>query len=143
MAASYRQPVLIDSVTALSQPYSLPPLTAALPMEEFTAAEASPHHSRRLPSVSPVAPSFVGALNHGGNMFELHEQSPPFSSVPKPVSPSPTIHPVTELAQEGIPGIPGHPWKDYPLYRSIPDTHFDCHRVKFGFYADVEAGCQV
>ena len=43
-----------------------------------------------------------------------------------------------------IPGIPGKPWKDYPLYYDIPRTGFDCKLTKYpGFYADIDAGCQV
>lgn len=43
-----------------------------------------------------------------------------------------------------IPGIPGRPWKDYPLYSTIPRTGFDCKLTKYpGFYADIDAGCQV
>ncbi|RWS14556.1 hypothetical protein B4U79_15450, partial [Dinothrombium tinctorium] len=43
-----------------------------------------------------------------------------------------------------IPGIPGRPWKDYPLLINIPYTSFSCNFVKYpGYYADVETGCQV
>lgn len=43
-----------------------------------------------------------------------------------------------------IPGIPGKPWKDYPLYSSVPLTGFDCKLTKYpGFYADIDSGCQV
>ena len=40
--------------------------------------------------------------------------------------------------------IPGEPQVDYPTYSSIPDTTFTCgSRITGGFYADVEARCQV
>lgn len=42
----------------------------------------------------------------------------------------------------GVPGIPGQPWKDYPMYSSVPKTSFKCNG-SYGYYADVEAGCQV
>ena len=43
-----------------------------------------------------------------------------------------------------IPGIPGKPWKDYPLYTHVPRTVFHCKLVKYpGFYADIDTGCQV
>ena len=43
-----------------------------------------------------------------------------------------------------IPGIPGVPWKDYPVYTEIPHTSFSCSYTNYpGFYADVETGCQV
>lgn len=43
-----------------------------------------------------------------------------------------------------IPGIPGKPWKDYPLFNHVPLTGFHCRLVKYpGFYADIDTGCQV
>lgn len=43
-----------------------------------------------------------------------------------------------------IPGIPGTPWKDYPIYSHVPRTKFHCRLVKYpGFYADIDTGCQV
>lgn len=41
-------------------------------------------------------------------------------------------------------GVPGNPGVDYPTYTDIPLTQFECKNEKApGFYADVEAGCQV
>nr|XP_012228897.1 PREDICTED: LOW QUALITY PROTEIN: uncharacterized protein LOC105675957 [Linepithema humile] len=40
----------------------------------------------------------------------------------------------------GIPGVAG---KDYPLFRKVPQTRFDCDRQQHpGYYADPEADCQ-
>lgn len=40
-----------------------------------------------------------------------------------------------------IPGVPG---QDYPIYTEIPKTSFDCKQQQYpGYYADVEAQCQV
>lgn len=40
--------------------------------------------------------------------------------------------------------IPGEPGQDYPIYSEIPKTSFDCNQQQFpGYYADVEAQCQV
>lgn len=40
--------------------------------------------------------------------------------------------------------IPGTPGVDYPIYTEIPKTSFDCKNQQFpGYYADVEAQCQV
>jgi hypothetical protein len=41
--------------------------------------------------------------------------------------------------------IPGSPGTDFPVYNSIPVTSFNCleHSKSAGFYADVEAQCQV
>ena len=43
--------------------------------------------------------------------------------------------------EETIPGIPGD---DYPIFAEVPDTSFVCDGlVEGGYYADVEAECQV
>lgn len=40
--------------------------------------------------------------------------------------------------------IPGEPGQDYPIYSEIPQTSFDCNAQQWpGYYADVEAQCQV
>lgn len=40
--------------------------------------------------------------------------------------------------------IPGEPGVDYPIYTEIPKTSFDCINQQWpGYYADVEAQCQV
>lgn len=40
--------------------------------------------------------------------------------------------------------IPGQPGADYPIYTEIPKTSFDCKNQQLpGYYADVEAQCQV
>ncbi|KFM69607.1 hypothetical protein X975_03903, partial [Stegodyphus mimosarum] len=44
----------------------------------------------------------------------------------------------------GQQNVPGKPGIDYPTYGEIPFTNFDCRTFKApGFYADLEAGCQV
>lgn len=47
--------------------------------------------------------------------------------------------------QEGdYSAIPGEPDIDYPILSEIPETSFDCTQQEFpGYYADVEARCQV
>merc|ERR1712025_1020827 len=43
--------------------------------------------------------------------------------------------------EENIPGVPGD---DYPIYAEVPDTSFLCDgQAEGGYYADVEAECQV
>lgn len=40
--------------------------------------------------------------------------------------------------------IPGEPGVDYPIFSVIPETSFDCKQQLYpGYYADVEAQCQV
>lgn len=48
-------------------------------------------------------------------------------------------------SQEGdYSAIPGEPEIDYPIFSEIPETAFDCNQQEFpGYYADVEARCQV
>lgn len=81
-----------------------------------------------------------------------HQRLPPHLHVAKyPAGAFPTHsheyhhHPSHDAKYYGyIPGIPGKPWKDYPLYSHVPLTGFSCKLTKYpGFYADVDAGCQV
>lgn len=81
-----------------------------------------------------------------------HHRYPPHLHVAKyPAGKFPTHgheyhhHPIHDAKYYGyIPGIPGKPWKDYPLYSHVPLTGFSCKLTKYpGFYADVDAGCQV
>lgn len=48
-------------------------------------------------------------------------------------------------SQEGdYSAIPGEPEIDYPIFSEIPQTSFDCNQQEYpGYYADVEARCQV
>ncbi|XP_053686281.1 uncharacterized protein LOC128735820 [Sabethes cyaneus] len=40
--------------------------------------------------------------------------------------------------------IPGTPGEDYPIFPEIPNTSFNCNQQRYpGYYADVEAQCQV
>ncbi|XP_065077697.1 uncharacterized protein LOC135700958 [Ochlerotatus camptorhynchus] len=39
--------------------------------------------------------------------------------------------------------LPGEPDVDYPILGRIPETSFKCHQRRDGYYADVEARCQV
>ena len=40
-------------------------------------------------------------------------------------------------------GVPGTAGRDFPTLGSIPMTSFSCIGTKAGFYADLEANCQV
>jgi len=39
--------------------------------------------------------------------------------------------------------IPGEPGQDYPILDKIPTTEFKCNERLDGYYADLDAGCQV
>jgi hypothetical protein len=85
-------------------------------------------------------------------IYSDHSDAPVYREGTGPLQPIRAHHePLVTLSQtyahhydDYIPGIPGIPWKDYPLYHSIPHTSFQCVYTKYpGFYADVETGCQV
>nr|XP_027195008.1 probable serine/threonine-protein kinase DDB_G0280133 [Dermatophagoides pteronyssinus] len=46
------------------------------------------------------------------------------------------------MMNDHIPGIPGKPWKDYPMYSQVPKTTFHCNGA-YGYFADLETGCQL
>ena len=53
-----------------------------------------------------------------------------------------TAEELGELLQTAVPGV------DFPAFSEIPDTNFECSAANGvlengGYYADVEAGCQV
>ena len=53
-------------------------------------------------------------------------------------------HVQEERYENSYSNIPGTPWVDYPLYSVVPFTGFSCRLTPFpGFYADIDAGCQV
>ncbi len=69
-------------------------------------------------------------------------------------SPYPSRFPGTRLSgltlwpnvrNSTYPGIPGYIRYDYPGYSTVPYTGFRCDLMpyKYGYYADVSAGCQV
>lgn len=49
------------------------------------------------------------------------------------------------VRNSSFPGIPGYIRYDYPGYSTVPYTGFRCDLMpyKYGYYADVSAGCQV
>ncbi|KAI4466872.1 hypothetical protein MML48_2g00011896 [Holotrichia oblita] len=76
----------------------------------------------------------------------------PYAGVPVAYNAYPTeqIHQLVKLKkaqreqQQDLTKIPGVPGVDYPIYHSVPETHFSCHNVPAhpGIYANVETGCQ-
>lgn len=42
-----------------------------------------------------------------------------------------------------IDAIPGQPETDYPIFNEVPSTAFSCEGRPGGYYADIEARCQV
>ncbi|KAI4466837.1 hypothetical protein MML48_2g00002128 [Holotrichia oblita] len=79
--------------------------------------------------------------------------SQPYAGVPVAYNAYPTeqIHQLVKLLkkaqreqQQDLTKIPGVPGVDYPIYHSVPETHFSCHNVPAhpGIYANVETGCQ-
>ncbi|XP_070509537.1 spidroin-2-like isoform X2 [Chironomus tepperi] len=39
--------------------------------------------------------------------------------------------------------LPGEPGRDYPIFATAPETGFSCDDKHYGYYADIEARCQV
>ncbi|XP_029162029.1 uncharacterized protein LOC114933563 [Nylanderia fulva] len=49
-------------------------------------------------------------------------------------------YPYYQSSNDGIPGVAG---LDYPIFRQVPRTRFECERHRHpGYYADPEADCQ-
>lgn len=85
--------------------------------------------------------SAIGGINPIGGINSIGGVRPPQG-----------LTPTTSLSgqqqdenQEGdYSAIPGEPDVDYPILSEIPETSFDCSQQEFpGYYADVEARCQV
>ena len=96
-----------------------------------------------LTSVKPTLSGHYSVSTHPGvNLPVYRDSGPRIRYIRRRVSrPSTSYH---HQFYGYIPGIPGRPWKDYPIYSRVPQTSFSCKLVKYpGFYADVEAGCQV
>jgi len=90
------------------------------------------------PAVS--GPSGFGQGNIAGGGFQ--SGSPSLSSS---ASSSGSSSGQQDESQEGdYSAIPGEPEVDYPIFSEIPETSFDCNQQEYpGYYADVEARCQV
>ncbi|XP_059469302.1 uncharacterized protein LOC132193017 [Neocloeon triangulifer] len=60
------------------------------------------------------------------------------------VAPLAIVQKRRDREEQDLTKIPGVPGVDYPLFRSVPPTHFDCSTVPAhpGMYANVETGCQ-
>ncbi|GFT53756.1 chitin-binding type-2 domain-containing protein [Nephila pilipes] len=73
------------------------------------------------------------------------QQNNNYKSTPRKVTPKKSKGKKTKYVEESdghnVPGLAG---EDYPIYNEIPLTNFNCKEFKKpGFYADLEAGCQV
>ncbi|KAH7644488.1 hypothetical protein HUG17_0026 [Dermatophagoides farinae] len=95
----------------------------------------------------------VSSLNSGLESSGLIDTTlSPLSSYPKEAAllSQPIIHHhhhhnehlFNGISMDYIPGIPGKPWKDYPLYSQVPKTTFHCNGA-YGYFADIETSCQV
>ena len=148
-------PSYIDDPKEQLKGYLPVPLKPALPMHEFNQVKPDTTDeiaflSRPLsiapPSHNPYArtPIKHSGLTGYSTNFNEHLEPSLGSYVSKRVEPlvfgrEHNSYPYTDH----IPGIPGKPWKDYPVFASIPNTHFKCRPHNPGYFADVEAGCQV
>lgn len=98
-------------------------------------------HHRNVQQERPLNhPTSTSSLTNGHQSTQrITRQNVPLSSSP----PSPNINDDESLAQlsRTLQGVPG---QDYPIFGEIPRTKFNCRDHKWpGFYADIEAQCQV
>ncbi|XP_047494055.1 formin-like protein 5 [Penaeus chinensis] len=107
-------------------PLPLTPTGAPLPLvpTSIPVRRPLPVVPTRTPIPSPVSPGLV-------------YERPVYASTPLPPR-RPTFY----ESVGGIPGVPGTPHKDFPMYATIPDTTFSCNDRITGYYADTEARCQ-
>ncbi|KAI2802003.1 hypothetical protein BLOT_010195, partial [Blomia tropicalis] len=84
----------------------------------------------------------IGPLVHHGNkpIQILDRHNPPLVDSMTALSHSYSLPPLTAALPMRIPGLA---WKDYPVFTTVPRTSFSCARTSYGYYADIETGCQV
>ena len=158
-----RHPFMVDSSNVQTYVHHLPPLTAALPMGLFGGDHHQPHHLYNHPRVGthnslehltllpkpevhlaaleqPASPGASDRLirvdQSGGETTSLSEDNA------RAVAAAALNLHITRFAPAYVPGIPGRAWKDYPLFAAVPKTSFSCAHTSYGYYADVESGCQ-
>lgn len=127
----------------------------------YPSAQAQPAVGSPYPSAQAGnVPQLQGFPPSSGNVPQLQGRPQGFSPsagggsiVPQGISPQ-GISPIgtsvpggqqQDENQEGdYSAIPGEPDIDYPILSEIPETSFDCAQQEYpGYYADVEARCQV
>ncbi|GFT41602.1 chitin-binding type-2 domain-containing protein [Trichonephila clavipes] len=89
--------------------------------------------------------SFNPVSSSSSASYTVHQNNN-YKSQPKKLTPKKSKAKKTKYAEEESDGhnVPGLPGEDYPTYNKIPLTNFNCKKFKQpGFYADLEAGCQV
>jgi hypothetical protein len=141
--------------------HELPPLKPALPMDEpVIFADSLPDFGPHPPKQTLYTPKHVpihyehdlpvyrdDPKEHLKGLVPVHRESTEHLPLIKPINSLPLYNHVAQQDSGHfgyIEGIPGIPWKDYPIFHSIPYTNFKCGYTKYpGYYADVEAGCQV
>lgn len=121
-----------DTISALNQQLNL----------QLNSPQHHPetrHYLEKSYSIEPDRYSEI--IDHGHHHYPNHQPHHHHVELHKPHEASLTDSYGSYLLH-GVPGIPGQPWKDYPMYSSVPKTSFKCNG-SYGYYADVEAGCQV
>ncbi|KAH9425830.1 hypothetical protein DERP_005049 [Dermatophagoides pteronyssinus] len=142
-----RQPILVDNLMAMSN--ELPPLTAALPMHYLS------HHESSSSMDSHLSPSLFAADPNVASLYAPHSSTDESINGGLIEKPGIIMHHTFPMAlnhQQPIThhyydpssylGIPGKPWKDYPMYSQVPKTTFHCNGA-YGYFADLETGCQL
>lgn len=152
-AAGNRRPFMVESSNIQHYFHShFPPLTAALPMSFFNgegghysdlggATGTSGHTPATLVnSYSADVSVDEESFNHLTGPVELAAVEQPSRETISAANHG--FEPINNRPTEYVPGIPGRSWKDYPMFAEVPKTSFSCAQTSYGYYADVESGCQ-
>ncbi|GIY34254.1 chitin-binding type-2 domain-containing protein [Caerostris extrusa] len=118
-----------DLLAAVTEVYSQPKSTSAVTTQ-------SSRSSSRYP-ISSLFSTYSGKQSNDGKS-QLKK-----TTMKKSVVKTKTKT-IEKVEDDGDDGVLGNPGEDYPTYYEIPFTNFDCKEYNApGFYADVQAGCQL
>ncbi|XP_059475092.1 uncharacterized protein LOC132196445 [Neocloeon triangulifer] len=140
--------ILVDMSNCIKVSFNSQPTDDGI--NDTAAPTEAPNRPRRL-----IAPSnyqyflFNGIHRYPQVPLLPQEQGPPrlpllLSLAPVVPTPPPPPAPPKAKKVKSNKGAPGRPGVDYPTYRTIPPTAFDCRTQRYkGFFADPETQCQV
>ncbi|GIX92233.1 hypothetical protein CDAR_476261 [Caerostris darwini] len=118
-----------DLLAAVTEVYSRPKSTSAVTTQ-------SSRSSSRYP-ISSLFSTYSGKQNND-DKSQLKKTTTKKSVVKTETKT------IVKVKKDDDDGVLGNPGEDYPTYYEIPFTNFDCKEYNApGFYADVQAGCQL
>ncbi|XP_045024759.1 mucin-2 [Daphnia magna] len=138
------RPVVVTVRTTTSPPLDyLPPAPTKAPV-------VKPVTTTGYDYPTPENPLDFGPSNNQGTGVKFPTTTTTTTRRPTTTTPRrPNVEPVLTESQEEIlfwdfrESIAGEPELDYPIFFKIPETAFTCEGKLNGYYADVEARCQV